>query len=64
MVSWRETCEETIRNSYQILSRGTPNLENELWNVSVGVLNGTMTPEAAAEQVQTGLDAWYKPMAQ
>jgi raffinose/stachyose/melibiose transport system substrate-binding protein len=64
MVSWRETCEETIRNSYQILSRGTPNLENELWNVSVGVLNGTMTPEAAAAQVQTGLDAWYKPMAQ
>ena len=60
-VGWRGTCEETIRNSYQILSRGTPNLENELWNVSVGVLNGTMTPEDAAKKVQEGLDAWYKP---
>ena len=44
-VSWREQCESTIRNSYQILSRGTPNLENELWNVSAQVMNGTMTPE-------------------
>jgi raffinose/stachyose/melibiose transport system substrate-binding protein len=60
-VSWRADCEETIRSSYQILSRGTPNLENELWNVSAQVMNGTMTPEAAAEQVQTGLDAWYTP---
>jgi raffinose/stachyose/melibiose transport system substrate-binding protein len=60
-VSWREKCEETIRNSYQILSRGTPNLENELWNVTAQVMNGTMEPQAAAEQVQSGLDSWYKP---
>ncbi len=60
-VSWRADCESTIRNSYQILSRGTPNLENELWNVSAQVLNGTMTPEAAADQVQKGLESWYKP---
>jgi raffinose/stachyose/melibiose transport system substrate-binding protein len=60
-VSWRENCESTIRNSYQILSRGTPNLENELWNVSAQVINGTMKPEDAAKQVQTGLDSWYKP---
>ena len=60
-VSWRDECESTIRNSYQILSRGTPNLENELWNVSAQVINGTLTPEQAAEQVQTGLDSWYKP---
>ena len=33
-VSWRGNCKSTIRNSYQILSRGTPNLENELWRVS------------------------------
>ena len=31
-VSWRETCKSTIRSTYQILSRGTPNLENETWN--------------------------------
>ena len=63
-LSWRDECESTIRNSYQILSRGTPNLENELWNVSAQVLNGAMTPEAAAQQVQTGLESWYKPNAQ
>ncbi len=60
-VGWRKNCASTIRNSYQILSRGTPNLENELWAVSANVLNGTQTPEAAAEQLQKGLDSWYKP---
>lgn len=59
--SWRENCEETIRNSYQILSRGEPNLENELWRVSAAVINGTLTPEAAAQEIQAGLDGWYKP---
>lgn len=60
-VSWRDNCESTIRNSYQILSRGTPNLENELWNVSAQVINGTLTPEQAAEQLQTSLSSWYEP---
>ncbi len=61
MVGWRKDCKSTIRNSYQILSRGTPNLENELWNVSAQVINGTLTPDAAAKQLQDGLDKWYKP---
>jgi raffinose/stachyose/melibiose transport system substrate-binding protein len=60
-VNWRGECKSTIRNSYQILSRGTPNLENEMWNVSAQVLNGTMAPDAAAKQLQDGLDKWYKP---
>jgi raffinose/stachyose/melibiose transport system substrate-binding protein len=60
-VDWRNTCESTIRNSYQILSRGEPNLENELWNVSAQVINGTLSPEDAAQQIQTGLDSWYEP---
>lgn len=60
-VSWRKECHSTIRNSYQILSRGTPNLENELWNVSAQVINKTMTPEAGAKRLQDGLDKWYKP---
>jgi raffinose/stachyose/melibiose transport system substrate-binding protein len=60
-LSWRQSCEETIRNSYQILSRGEPNLENELWRVSAAVINGTLTPEQAAEEIQTGLDSWYTP---
>ena len=60
-VNWRGQCKSTIRNSYQILSRGTPNLENEMWNVSAQVLNGTMTPDAAAAQLQDGLKKWYAP---
>jgi raffinose/stachyose/melibiose transport system substrate-binding protein len=60
-VSWRGQCKSTIRNSYQILSRGTPNLENEMWNVSAQVLNGAMTPEAAGAQLEDGLKKWYKP---
>lgn len=60
-VSWRGECKSTIRDSYQILSRGTPNLENELWNVSAQVLNGTMTPEAAGAQLEDGLKKWYAP---
>jgi raffinose/stachyose/melibiose transport system substrate-binding protein len=61
MVGWRKDCKSTIRNSYQILSRGTPNLENELWNVSAQVINGSLTPDAAGKQLQDGLDKWYKP---
>ena len=60
-VSWRKSCKSTIRNSYQILSRGTPNMENGLWNVSAQVLNGTLTPEQAAEKIQAGLAKWYGP---
>jgi raffinose/stachyose/melibiose transport system substrate-binding protein len=60
-LSWRQTCESTIRNSYQILSRGEPNLENELWRVSAAVMNGSLTPEQASQEIQAGLDQWYKP---
>lgn len=60
-VDWRQECESTIRNSYQILSRGEPNLENELWDVSAQVINGTMPPEQAAQTVQQGLESWYEP---
>ena len=61
MVGWRKDCKSTIRDSYQILSRGTPNLENELWNVSAEVINGKLAPDAAGKQLQDGLDKWYKP---
>ena len=60
-VSWRDKCKSTIRSTYQILSRGTPNLENETWVESANVINGTDTPAVAAEKLQKGLDAWYKP---
>ncbi len=60
-LSWRQTCQSTIRNSYQILSRGEPNLENELWRVSAGVLSGALTPDRAAAEIQAGLEKWYEP---
>jgi raffinose/stachyose/melibiose transport system substrate-binding protein len=60
-VSWRGKCQSTIRSTYQILSRGTPNLENETWNASVSVIKGTETPEAAGKRLQDGLASWYEP---
>lgn len=60
-VSWRGKCESTIRSTYQILSRGTPNLENETWNASVAVIKGDETPEQAGKRLQDGLDSWYRP---
>ncbi|MEN8238331.1 MAG: ABC transporter substrate-binding protein [Actinomycetota bacterium] len=60
-VSWRGECESTIRNSYQILSRGEPNLENELWAVSASVINGSVSPEDGAATLQEGLEQWYEP---
>jgi raffinose/stachyose/melibiose transport system substrate-binding protein len=60
-VSWRKQCEATIRLPYQIISRGTPNLWNEMWVVSANVINGTQTPEDGMAQLQKGLAAWYAP---
>ncbi len=60
-VSWRSKCKSTIRSTYAILSRGTPNLENETWNASVQVIKGAETPEAAGARLQAGLESWYKP---
>ncbi len=60
-VSWRDKCESTIRSTYQILSRGTPNLENDTWNASVAVIKGDETPEDAGRRLQDGLASWYAP---
>lgn len=60
-VSWRGECASTIRSTYQILSRGTPNLENETWNASAQVVKGAETPEAAGKRLQDGLASWYDP---
>ncbi len=59
--SWRAKCKSTIRPTYQILSRGTPNLENGFWVEGSNVINGTDTPQVAASKLQKGLDSWYKP---
>jgi len=60
-VSWRSKCKSSIRSTYQILSRGTPNLENETWNASVAVIRGNETPEDAGARLQKGLATWYAP---
>ena len=60
-ISWRDECESTIRSTYQILSRGTPNLENETWNASANVIRGAEAPEEAAQRLQEGLASWYEP---
>ncbi|MCV2877714.1 ABC transporter substrate-binding protein [Sedimentimonas flavescens] len=60
-VGWRNDCERSIRSTYQILSRGTPNLENDTWGASVAAIKGTSTPEELGVKLQAGLDSWYKP---
>jgi len=60
-VSWRDECESTIRSTYQILSRGTPNLENETWGASAAAIKGTKTPEELGAELQAGLASWYAP---
>ena len=60
-VSWRGECESTIRSTYQILSRGTPNLENDTWGASVAAIKGTKSPEQLGAELQTGLASWYAP---
>ena len=60
-VSWRGECQSSIRSTYQILSRGTPNLENETWNASVNVIKGEESPEDAGKRLQDGLASWYDP---
>ncbi|MBL4787030.1 MAG: carbohydrate ABC transporter substrate-binding protein [Cohaesibacteraceae bacterium] len=60
-VSWRGACQSTIRVADQILSRGTPNTSDALWGASVNVINGTATPEAAADKLQKGLAGWFAP---
>lgn len=58
-ISWRKTCESSIRVSAQILSRGEPNMDNQMWVESANVLNGTETPAEAAKKIQDGLASWY-----
>lgn len=59
--SWRQNCGSSPRNAYAILSRGEPNTDTELIRVTQLVMNGGMTPDEAAQTVQTGLASWYEP---
>jgi raffinose/stachyose/melibiose transport system substrate-binding protein len=35
-----------------------------LWRISAAVMNKTVTPQQAGEEIQKGLDSWYKPAGQ
>ena len=59
--SWRGQCGSTPRISYQIISRGEPNLDAEVSRVTALVMNGEMDPAEAAKVVQDGLASWYGP---
>ena len=61
MMSWREQCDSTIRNTAQGLTRGEPNLELEVWETSLGVMTNTMTPVQAVARLQRGLESWHEP---
>ncbi|WP_170383516.1 ABC transporter substrate-binding protein [Ruegeria atlantica] len=60
-VGWRDECESTIRSTYQILSRGEPNLELETWNASANVVRGAESAADAGHRLQEGLSNWYAP---
>lgn len=60
MLDWRASCASTIRLNAQVLNRGVPSMENELWNVNAQLLNGKMTPKDAAAKIQAGYEKWHK----
>ena len=61
MAEWRGSCASTIRFNAQVLNRGQPSMESELWNVNSQVLNGKLAPKDAAAKLQNGFAKWYKP---
>ena len=61
MQEWRSSCASTIRLNSQVMNRGTPSMENELWNVNAQLLNGKMSPKDAAAKIQAGFAKWYAP---
>lgn len=61
MIGWRAQCKSTIRLNAQIMSRGEPSMENELWTVNSQVLNGKLAPKDAAARIQSGFAKWYAP---
>jgi raffinose/stachyose/melibiose transport system substrate-binding protein len=61
MAEWRKSCASTIRINAQVLNRGQPPMERELWDVNAQVLGGSLAPEAGAARLQEGFAKWYKP---
>lgn len=62
--SWKQECSPSIWLSYQFLSRGQPTLETEIFATMADLLRRKLPPEAAASRLQSGLDRWFRPVAQ
>lgn len=63
MMSWRRICDTTIRVNSYALNRGDRGIELDLWRVSTQVMNRTLSPKAAAAEIQKILDSWYVPIS-
>lgn len=56
---WRKHCKSTIRINSQYLDNGPQPLEQLLWEVSAGVINHTISPSEAANQIHQSLEKWF-----
>ncbi|MCX7219640.1 MAG: ABC transporter substrate-binding protein [Burkholderiales bacterium] len=62
MMDWRLNCESSIRINAQILNRIQPSLEHDLWDLNAQVLNGSLSGQNAAYQLQNRFAKWYQPL--
>jgi raffinose/stachyose/melibiose transport system substrate-binding protein len=53
MMGWRRSCQDTIRLNAQKINRVWPSMEEELWYANVKVINQDITPEQAAQHIQS-----------
>jgi raffinose/stachyose/melibiose transport system substrate-binding protein len=63
-LSWNADSELDVRFVWPVLSDGTPDGYTLVQAGAVGVVNGTMTPQEAADSLQEGLAEWYEPAQQ
>ncbi len=62
MASWRQQCDTTIRINSQFLNQAWPELEEELWDMSVRVMRKEISPEQAGKHISIGVEKWFKPL--
>src|SRR5690606_6850247 len=66
--TWRSECDRTFRTAYQWFGRGAwpvgESHDNDLWQASANVLNGTQTPAEAAQMVQERLEKYFPGVPQ
>jgi raffinose/stachyose/melibiose transport system substrate-binding protein len=62
MLTWSKRCDTTIRINSQFMNQSWIEMENEMWATSAKVLRRQITPEAASEHIQQGLEKWFRPI--